>query len=165
MSVRTQPGHTEFAMSPFREYAPWRYDVNALSPAFEMPYAGPSVATPSESEPEPLLTLTTREPRFRRRRGRAARVSRTGPTRLTAMTRSTSAAGPAPWFDAAAPPAGFFNPSPVLFGRTFDGPMAGHGPGMPWHYDLHVWIWAHNPSGTFAQFNPAPNVTCVSTDG
>lgn len=82
-----------------------------------------------------------------------------------AVALANTPTGPAPWFDAAAPPAGFFNPSPVLFGRTFDGPMAGHGPGMPWHYDLHVWIWAHNPSGTFAQFNPAPNVTCVSTDG
>ena len=27
------------------------------------------------------------------------------------------------------------------------GPMAGHLPGMPWHYDLHVWAWTPNPSG------------------
>ena len=33
--------------------------------------------------------------------------------------------------------------------------MPGHLPGMPWHWDLHVWVWANNPSGTFAQWNPA----------
>jgi hypothetical protein len=63
-------------------------------------------------------------------------------------------AGPAPWFGSSPPPGGFFNPAPTLFGRTFDGPMAGHGPGMPWHYDLHAWIWRHNPNGTLAQWNP-----------
>lgn len=47
---------------------------------------------------------------------------------------------------------------PTLFGRAFDGPMLGHAPGMPKHYDLHVWLWKHNPSGTFAQWNP--DVTC-----
>jgi hypothetical protein len=44
---------------------------------------------------------------------------------------------------------------PQLFGRTFDGPMPGHSPEMPWHWDLRVWVWAYNPSGTFAQWNPA----------
>jgi hypothetical protein len=43
---------------------------------------------------------------------------------------------------------------PSLFGVPFDGPMEGHNPFMPRHYDLHVWIWAHNPTGMFAQFNP-----------
>ena len=47
---------------------------------------------------------------------------------------------------------------PVLFGRAFDGPMRGHIPGMPIHYDLHVWIGKRNPTGMFAQWNPA--VTC-----
>lgn len=47
---------------------------------------------------------------------------------------------------------------PSLFGVPFDGPMPGHFPGMPVHYDLHVWIWDHNLSGTFAQWNPG--VTC-----
>ena len=47
------------------------------------------------------------------------------------------------------------NPAPSLFGQTFDGPMAGHNPGRPWHYDLHVWAWNPNPSGTFAQWNPS----------
>jgi hypothetical protein len=44
---------------------------------------------------------------------------------------------------------------PSLFGQPFDGPMPGHVPGMPVHYDLHVWFWADNPNGTFAQFNPS----------
>jgi hypothetical protein len=47
---------------------------------------------------------------------------------------------------------------PSLFGRAFDGPMLGHAPGMPIHFDLHVWLWKHNPSGLFAPWNP--DVTC-----
>jgi hypothetical protein len=43
---------------------------------------------------------------------------------------------------------------PWLFGRPFDGPMLGHEPGMPIHYDLHAWVWKRNPAGTFAQWNP-----------
>ena len=46
-------------------------------------------------------------------------------------------------------------PTPQLFGQTFEGPMPGHFSGMPWHWDLHVWIWANNPSGMFEQWNPA----------
>ena len=49
-------------------------------------------------------------------------------------------------------------PHPQLFGRAFDGPMAGHGPGMPEHYDLHAWLWQANPEGVFAQWNPS--VSC-----
>jgi hypothetical protein len=51
---------------------------------------------------------------------------------------------------------------PVLFGRTFDGPMAGHEPLMPealHHYDLHVWLFKQNPKGMFAAVNP--NVSCT----
>lgn len=44
---------------------------------------------------------------------------------------------------------------PSLFGQPFDGPMLGHNPQMPIHYDLHVWLSKHNPSGLFAQWNPA----------
>jgi hypothetical protein len=44
---------------------------------------------------------------------------------------------------------------PTLFGRGFDGPMLGHNPQMPIHYDLHVWVTEANPSGVFAQWNPA----------
>jgi len=47
-------------------------------------------------------------------------------------------------------------PPPALYeGIAFNGPMAGHEPGMPWHYDLHVWLWAQNPAGMFTPFNPA----------
>ena len=49
---------------------------------------------------------------------------------------------------------------PSIFGRAFDGPMLGHAPGMPIHYDLHVWLWKHNPSGLFAPWNP--DVSCTS---
>ena len=44
---------------------------------------------------------------------------------------------------------------PSLFGVPFNGPMPGHHPAMPVHYDLHVWLWEDNPSGLFAQFNPS----------
>lgn len=43
---------------------------------------------------------------------------------------------------------------PAIFGRDFDGPMEGHGPGMPRHYDLHVWLWKRNPAGIFNRWNP-----------
>lgn len=74
-----------------------------------------------------------------------------------------TADGPRPWFSQEDPrdqdpPLTFFNHAPSLFGRTFDGPMAGHNPNMPWHYDLHAWVVEENPAGTFAQFNPA--VSC-----
>jgi hypothetical protein len=47
---------------------------------------------------------------------------------------------------------------PAVFGRPFDGPMAGHEPLMPnglAHYDLHVWLWKENPVGLFSPTNPA----------
>ena len=47
---------------------------------------------------------------------------------------------------------------PSLWGRGFDGPMAGHGPGMPVHYDLHVWLYEANPRGVFEPWNP--RVSC-----
>jgi len=47
---------------------------------------------------------------------------------------------------------------PSLFGLPFDGPMLGHEPGMPIHYDLHVWLYNHNPAGIFAMWNP--RVSC-----
>jgi hypothetical protein len=47
---------------------------------------------------------------------------------------------------------------PSLFGLPFDGPMLGHEPGMPIHYDLHAWLWKKNPKGMFARWNPT--VTC-----
>lgn len=65
----------------------------------------------------------------------------------------------APWFGGpGSPPPVIDNPAPVLFGRSFDGPMPGHGPGQPWHYALHVWAWRNNPYGLFFPFNP--KVSC-----
>ncbi|MFD2078201.1 hypothetical protein SAMN05421678_12317 [Actinopolymorpha cephalotaxi] len=47
---------------------------------------------------------------------------------------------------------------PTLFGELFDGPMPGHEPGQPVHYDRHAWVWLPNPVGELAQYNPL--VTC-----
>lgn len=44
---------------------------------------------------------------------------------------------------------------PSLFGQGFDGPMPGHTPTMPIHYDLHAWVAEANPAGVLALFNPA----------
>jgi hypothetical protein len=44
---------------------------------------------------------------------------------------------------------------PSLFGQQFQGPMPGHNPTMPIHYDLHAWVAETNPNGVFAQFNSA----------
>lgn len=46
-------------------------------------------------------------------------------------------------------------PTPSVLGTPLEGPTAGHGPGMPTHYDLHVWTWKHNPAGLTAAWNPA----------
>jgi hypothetical protein len=42
---------------------------------------------------------------------------------------------------------------PAVVGQPFDGPMPGHNPQMPTHYDLHVWLFKYNPAGLFAPFN------------
>ena len=47
---------------------------------------------------------------------------------------------------------------PSLFDQPFVGPMPGHSPGQPAHYELHVSLWQPNPNGIFAQVNP--NVDC-----
>lgn len=47
---------------------------------------------------------------------------------------------------------------PSVHGVPFHGPMLGHEPGMPIHYDLHFWLYEHNSSGLTADWNPA--VTC-----
>lgn len=44
---------------------------------------------------------------------------------------------------------------PSVFGQPFDGPMPGHTPDMPVHYDLHIWLYETNPAGVFAPWNPA----------
>jgi hypothetical protein len=63
----------------------------------------------------------------------------------------------APWTSPTPWPSNYqvVTPTPQLFGQTFNGPMPGHFPGMPWHWDLHAWIWANNPTGVFEPWNPA----------
>ncbi len=61
--------------------------------------------------------------------------------------------GPAPWFGDEAPDS-WISSAPSLLGKTFEGPMAGHGPEDPWHYDSHFWLWEDNPTGMFSDFNP-----------
>ena len=48
---------------------------------------------------------------------------------------------------------------PSVLGVPFDGPMV-HGSGTPVHYDLHAWLWKHNPAGVFSAWNS--NVRCPS---
>jgi hypothetical protein len=62
---------------------------------------------------------------------------------------------PEPYFGHQPPPTDrIVGSTPQLFGQPFDGPMEGHIPQMPWHWDLHAWIWQANPDGIFAPFNP-----------
>jgi hypothetical protein len=48
---------------------------------------------------------------------------------------------------------------PSLFGTDLAGPMPGHSPTMPIHYDLHVWLFRSNPLGELTQYNP--KVSCA----
>jgi hypothetical protein len=96
--------------------------------------------------PEILLYAEVeREARARRRRVLRRRARQHG-VRPRALVRGGTAS------------ARVLQSAPVLFGQTFDGPMAGHAPDMPWHYDLRVWLWRDNPDGLFAMWNP--NVVC-----
>ncbi len=62
----------------------------------------------------------------------------------------------AEWFQADADQDVHTDPDrPTLFGQPFDGPMPGHNPMMPVHYDLHVWLFDSNPAGVFAPWNPS----------
>jgi hypothetical protein len=47
------------------------------------------------------------------------------------------------------------NPNPpVLAGQSFHYAVSPNRYGMPAHYELHVWAWRGNPTGTFADWNP-----------
>lgn len=50
--------------------------------------------------------------------------------------------------------------TPSLLGQPFFRSFQEFGTnhGAPDHYELHVWLWQHNPSGMFAQWNPT--VSC-----
>ena len=43
---------------------------------------------------------------------------------------------------------------PTLFGQKFMLTPADNRFGLPAFYSLHVWIWKHNPKGTFEMWNP-----------
>jgi hypothetical protein len=43
---------------------------------------------------------------------------------------------------------------PELFGREFELIPAGNRYGLPAFYALHAWLWKHNPTGVFADWNP-----------
>jgi hypothetical protein len=47
---------------------------------------------------------------------------------------------------------------PQLFGQKFELVEEGNRYGLPAFYELHLWAWKHNPSGTFEDWNP--RVTC-----
>jgi hypothetical protein len=49
--------------------------------------------------------------------------------------------------------------APSLFGRRFELTPAGNRYGLPPFYELHAWIWKHNPRGMFDDWNP--RVTCA----
>lgn len=46
---------------------------------------------------------------------------------------------------------------PELFGREFELVEAGNRYGLPPFYELHAWLWKHNPLGMFEDFNPRVN--------
>ena len=48
---------------------------------------------------------------------------------------------------------------PSLYGHTFEAVGATNRYGIPPFYELHAWIWKHNPAGMFADWNP--RVTCA----
>jgi hypothetical protein len=47
---------------------------------------------------------------------------------------------------------------PRLFGKRFTLTPAGNRYGLPAFYELHAWIWKHNPRGMFDDWNP--RVSC-----
>ncbi|MFG3495512.1 hypothetical protein [Streptomyces sp. NPDC047928] len=51
---------------------------------------------------------------------------------------------------------------PTMFGQPFLGPTPGVEEGVAVHYDLHVWLYKHNPNGLFTEWNP--DVRCPETD-
>jgi hypothetical protein len=48
---------------------------------------------------------------------------------------------------------------PSLFGHEFNFTPSPNRFGLPPFYSLHVWLYKHNPSGTFSMWNPT--VSCA----
>jgi hypothetical protein len=57
-----------------------------------------------------------------------------------------------------------FNDGPPMLGsRAFDDHRAPGSGGPPFpHYQLHAWVWMHNPSGIYSPFNPASSCEFAS---
>jgi hypothetical protein len=55
---------------------------------------------------------------------------------------------------------------PELLGQTlqYKTTVGPYGPddGVDPYYELHVWVWRHNPNGIFADWNP--NVSCAASE-
>ena len=49
---------------------------------------------------------------------------------------------------------------PTLLGLPFDEKFGSEAHGHADHYELHLWLWRHNPLGMFAPWNP--KVSCAS---
>jgi hypothetical protein len=49
---------------------------------------------------------------------------------------------------------------PSLFGRDFESVGSPNRYGIPPFYELHAWVWKHNPSGMFNDWNP--RVSCAA---
>jgi hypothetical protein len=45
-------------------------------------------------------------------------------------------------------------PAPSLFGHEFELIQEPNRYGLPDFYELHAWLWKHNPSGMFEDWNP-----------
>ena len=52
--------------------------------------------------------------------------------------------------------------TPVIFKQKFQGPMDNHDGSAGQHYDLHVWLFKHNPDGMFNPLNK--RVSCKYAD-
>ena len=50
---------------------------------------------------------------------------------------------------------------PELFGQEFELVEEGNRYGLPAFYELHAWLWKHNPSGFFEDWNP--RVSCAAS--
>jgi len=51
---------------------------------------------------------------------------------------------------------------PMLFGQMYHLVTSPNRYGLPAFYELHVWAWKNNPSGTFYEWNP--RVSCTPRD-
>jgi hypothetical protein len=48
---------------------------------------------------------------------------------------------------------------PTLFGQPLKLIPMGNRYGLPPFYEIHAWIWQHNPDGMFKDWNPSGSCT------